>query len=148
MTRWLIDTNVLLRMCDKSSPDHARCIDAVARRISRADACHSCAQTLIEFWVVATRPRKVNGLGLSNAEALANLVDFQTLLPCLLEPPNVRARWQDLVTRYDVKGKNAHDARIAALMIEHQIQDILTLNPRDFSRYSEINTTEVELANP
>jgi predicted nucleic acid-binding protein len=35
-------------------------------------------------------------------------------------------------------GKPAHDARIAAIMLAHNVTNILTLNPDDFSRYQGI----------
>jgi predicted nucleic acid-binding protein len=136
---YLVDTNILLRICDRSSPEHDASRRALNELIRRGEACHSCAQTLIEFWVVATRPRDVNGLGLSSAEALPNLIDFQQLLPCLPEPPDMAVRWQTLITKYEVCGRKAHDARLVALMIAHQLSDILTLNIADFARYPHIN---------
>ncbi len=52
------------------------------------------------------------------------------------EPPDIAQRWLDLVRRYEVKGKEVHDARLVALA--HDIPYILTLNPADFSRYQEV----------
>ncbi|MEN6357468.1 MAG: hypothetical protein ABFD83_10330 [Armatimonadota bacterium] len=42
------------------------------------------------------------------------------------------------MTNNNVNGKQAHDARIVALMLAHGITHILTLNPGDFSRYTGV----------
>lgn len=47
-------------------------------------------------------------------------------------------RWQQVVVKYRVHGKQAHDARIVTVMIEHGIRHILTLNPSDFERCKSI----------
>ncbi|WP_233220943.1 hypothetical protein [Chlorogloea sp. CCALA 695] len=46
--------------------------------------------------------------------------------------------WKDLVIKYQVKGKQGHDARLVAAMITHEISHILTFNVEDFTRFSEI----------
>lgn len=42
------------------------------------------------------------------------------------------------VTKHKVSGKPTHDARTAAVMLVHKIENILTLNPSDFKRFTEI----------
>jgi hypothetical protein len=63
-----------------------------------------CAQVLIEYWVVATRPAANNGFGLSPCEADGDLSSLRGLLPCLPELPDVADRWYALVGRYGVSG--------------------------------------------
>lgn len=46
--------------------------------------------------------------------------------------------WEQLVSTYQVNGKNTHDARLVAAMIQHRLDSILTFNVRDFSRYPQI----------
>lgn len=146
---YLLDTNVLVRICDRSSPDHDSCRNAVSELVRQGQVCLCCAQTLIEFWVVATRPQEVNGLGLTPMDAHANLLDFQQLLTCLREPPDIAARWQALVTEHDVRGRKAHDTRLVAFMQAHDLKDILTLNIADFARYPGINSlTPVQVLAP
>ena len=67
--RILLDTNILLRNARRSDPDYQRVNAALDRLI--ADGWELCVgvQNIVEFWVVATRPTNVNGLGLSPAEA-------------------------------------------------------------------------------
>ena len=90
---------------------------------------------LIEFWVVATRPVNVNGLGLSPDETDVRLDDLARVLPCLPEPPNIAAHWREVVRETRAEGKVAHDARLVAFMRAHGITRIVTLNPRHLSRF-------------
>lgn len=136
--RYLVDTNVLLRRTDSSSPDRAVCSKAVDKLLdSGVDLCVR-AQILIEFWAVSTRPREVNGLGLPVSVAPLQVTDFRTTFTCLAEPPDMADQWQAVADKYSVIGKQAHDARIAALMLAHGITRLLTLNTADFARYSDI----------
>ena len=58
--------------------------------------------------------------------------------PLRLDERGIFGRWQSLVTKYDAKGKNAHDARLVAAMLRHGLTQVLTFNGSDFSRYTEI----------
>ena len=134
----LADTSVLLRLRDLNDPNHAACREALEpARVARHGIC-LCAQVLIEYWVVATRPASGNGFGMTLAEAEEDLVALRAVLPCLPEPPDVADRWQALVTRHRVAGKTAHDARLVALAMAHGVTRVLTLNPSDFARYPQI----------
>ncbi len=136
--RVLVDTSVLVRLRDAGSPAGDVCRDALSLLRSQHNEVCLCAQPIIEYWVVATRPRDVNGLGLTTREAEGDLTDFGRLFRWLREPPDIAQRWRRLVTRYSVSGKPAHDARLVALMQAHRLSTILTLNPADFSRYKGI----------
>jgi predicted nucleic acid-binding protein len=135
----LVDTNVLIRLRDASSPDHLDCVRCLHPEIIRARGLVIFAQVLIEFWAVATRPKDVNGVGLTAAEADADLSDLLKILPCLGELPDVLSRWRQLVLQFGVLGRQAHDARLVAAMDLHGISTILTLNRADFARYSHIH---------
>ena len=138
--KYLVDTNVLLRWSDSLAPEYEQCQEAVSIINEQGGETFVCTQTLIEYYVVATRSRSVNGLGLSAADAYRNVVDILGVLACLSEPPDIAQRWLDLVHTHSVLGKQAHDARLAALMLSHGITQLLTLNPTDFARYSEITS--------
>jgi hypothetical protein len=93
---------------------------------------------MIEYWVVATRPVAVNGLGLTPADVEISLQGFDILFTFLPEPPHIGVRWRDLVNRYNVQGRTGHDTRIVAFMLEQGVTHLLTLNSSDFARYTEI----------
>ena len=136
--RYLVDTNVLLRWSQADSPDCSVCTQAVDGLLDNGNDLCICAQVLIEFWAVSTRPMSANGLGLTAkqiSEQMANLREMFTILP---EPSNIADRWQMVAENHAVLGKQAHDARVAALMLAHGVTHILTFNTGDFTRYQGI----------
>jgi predicted nucleic acid-binding protein len=136
--RYLIDTNVLLRWSVADDPDYAQCVAAVdALTAQGIDVC-VCAQVLVEYWAVSTRPRDVNGFELDPSDVEERLAEVDTIFTLLTEPPDIAVRWRKLANRYSVHGKQAHDARIAALMLAHGVTHLLTLNTADFARYDGI----------
>lgn len=96
------------------------------------------AQVLYEYWVVATRPVEQNGLGMTVAEAAADLVAVLQRFHLYRDERAIFDGWQKLVLQYQVFGKNAHDARLVVAMERHDISHILTFNTSDFSRYPQI----------
>jgi predicted nucleic acid-binding protein len=134
----LVDSNILIRLLDKDSKDHASCVSVLTpEHVDRFGLC-ICAQVMIEFWVVCSRPKQQNGLGLQPSELSIELERIESIIPCLAEPADMAMIWRSLVTRYQVSGKPAHDARLVALMSAYGIQSLLTLNAADFSRYEGI----------
>lgn len=111
----------------------------------RALAIRGCqlvvpTQVVVEFWVVATRPTNVNGLGWSPAAAREKVDQLLTLVQVLAEPADVFRTWLDIVTSPGTSGKRAHDARIAATLRANGVRHILTLNDADFSSFPELTT--------
>lgn len=136
--RYLVDTNVLLRWARADSAGHSVCADAVDGLLNIGHEVCVCAQVLIEFRAVATRPVDANGLGLHLAEVQAGTADIKQVFTCLAELPDMADRRQVVADRHAVVGKPVHDARIVALMLAHGVTHLLTLNPGDFTRYQDI----------
>ncbi|MBD1943421.1 type II toxin-antitoxin system VapC family toxin [Coleofasciculus sp. FACHB-712] len=138
MTRYLLDTNVVLRLSSPTDVQHSLAIDAISCLLTQENECFLTAQVLVEFWVVATRPIEVNGLGWA-VEQTRNTVDqLLDRFPLLEEIPQIFPNWLDLVTINRVMGKRTHDVRIVAVMLAHGITHLLTFNPRDFTGISGI----------
>jgi len=135
---YLIDTNVLLRSRDADSPYQEVCRRAVDLLIETDETAYVCTQVLAEYWVVATRPCTVNGMGLSSEAAAAEIDRIMGAFDSLVEPADGAVRWRDVVVRHNVIGKPAHDARLVALMLAHDLTHLLTLNPGDFARYQDV----------
>ncbi|MDJ1185628.1 hypothetical protein PMH09_20810 [Roseofilum sp. BLCC_M143] len=74
MTDYLLDTNVVLRFCNVDDRQHDLATAAVGLLLKQGHECFLTAQVLIEFWVVATRPVTVNGLGWS-PETTGHFID-------------------------------------------------------------------------
>lgn len=131
---FLIDTNVLLRIADDRSPEHSLAEAAVEHLLASNISLFISAQVLVEFWAVATRPDSVNGLGWSTGTAAEAIRGLRDQFPLLAETPDALDRWFEIVDRCQVAGKRTHDARLAALVVSHGLQQLLTFNTSDFPR--------------
>jgi predicted nucleic acid-binding protein len=134
----MVDTNVLTRWTQPHLPEYALVISAVEAIRDRGESVFITPQNLVEFWSVATRPSNVNGLGMSLAEAAVELRRFERLFPLLPNIPAIYPEWLNLVLTVGVSGRQVHDARLAAVMRAHNITQLLTFNPTDFTRYPGI----------
>jgi len=147
MSNYLLDTSILLRSRDITSPDFHLVDKTIKYLISNNHQCFITSQVIIEFWVVATRPVNVNGLGWTGEQTtqavqmLINQFDF------LEETPDVFSIWLNLVTTYNIYGKRTHDIHILAVMLAHNISHILTLNPKDFIAVPEITIVHPQSIN-
>ncbi|MEQ8996507.1 MAG: type II toxin-antitoxin system VapC family toxin [Coleofasciculus sp. B1-GNL1-01] len=149
MTRYLLDTNIILRFCNRSDLDHTLAVDAVTQLLNQGDECFITAQILIEFWVVATRPVEVNGLGWTTEQVHDIIQQLLVQFPLLEESPDIFPNWLSLVSANKVMGKRTHDARIVAVMLTHAITHLLTFNPKDFTVAQNIIIVHPqELINP
>ncbi len=134
----LVDTSVLIRTLQPHHPLYHSAERAIRMLPEQGRELHVVAQNLIELWTVATRPFGENGLGMTSVEAIAQLERIQVLFLFLPETPAIYPAWQALVTRYQVMGKTAHDARLVAAMQAHGLTAILTFDRTGFSRYPGI----------
>jgi predicted nucleic acid-binding protein len=134
----LIDTNVLLRIAQTSSPDHGTAKSAVLALVDADVKLCIVPQIIYEFWVVATRPQSVNGLGMDVAGALRSITGIVRDYQLLRDERGIYGNWLTLVSDNQVMGKTAHDARLAAAMQRHQLTKLLTFNKPDFTRFTTI----------
>lgn len=135
MTRWLVDTGILLRLTDASDPSFASVRAAIDVAAANGPALVCASQNVAEFWNAATRPAAVRGFGLTVAEAGRRLEVLEEKIDVLADPAGAYEEWKRLVVRHEIKGKQVHDARLVALMHVYGIAEVLTLNPDDFRRY-------------
>lgn len=133
--RILIDTNVLLRSTEPGHVHYQDCVDAIDLLRKHGHELAIVPQVLYEFWSVATRPLANNGLGMSPADAHAEMTAVRKLFRVLRDERGVYSIWDQLVVAFAVKGKQAHDARLAAAVQRHLMSHLLTFNTADFSRY-------------
>jgi predicted nucleic acid-binding protein len=131
----LVDSNILCRLARSDDPQHSTARKAVEVCLERPEELLLTPQAEREFWVVATRPREQNGLGLSPGQAAQHLKDFEQFCSFVPDTPAVHQNWLRLVAQHQVCGKEAHDAVYAAAMQAHAVGQILTFNAEDFRRY-------------
>ncbi len=136
MGSYLADTNLILRLADPDSNQHAVATQALARLLGRDDEVYLTPQNFIEFWAVATRPVEANGFGWTSERAAKEIAELQERFPVLPDSPEVFVRWLDLVQRFPVHGKRVHDARLVAVLQAHTVEHLITFNTSDFGAFS------------
>jgi predicted nucleic acid-binding protein len=136
--RYLLGTNLLLRLANPADAQHLIARRALRSLFRSKGVVCVVPQVLYEFWVVATRPIERNGLGYSQLDTTRTINRWMGVIKLIDDEPGIHAIWFDLVQRYFVSGKPAHDARLVAAMIKHKIDRLLTFNDADFKRYTEI----------
>ena len=135
---FLVDTNVLLRSIQVSHPLHADAADSIASLLRQDQELAITPQNLIEFWAVATRLPEHNGLGLSIDETAQRLAAFRTNFLLLTDSTQIFEKWEQLVRKHKVIGKQVYDARLVAAMSVHNLNHLLTFNTTDFKRFTTI----------
>jgi predicted nucleic acid-binding protein len=131
----LVDTNIILRSADRLHPASAKARNAMKTLFRQGNRLCVAKQSLVEAWVVATRPRDVNGFGYSPQFAAEGLFKVKRLFHLLADTDDIYAEWEKLALAHHVIGKTAYDARLVATMNIHHIKSILTFNIDDFKRY-------------
>ena len=135
---YLIDTGVLLRVFDRTSPDHSTILRAISVLYEQGEDLLVAPQNIAEFWNVSTRPKDKNGFGLpveSVAKRLRVIERFVEIVPETLKSYD---EWKRLVKEKAVLGAKVHDARLVSIMRVSSVANILTLNAADFRRYDDI----------
>jgi predicted nucleic acid-binding protein len=135
--RYLIDTGILLRLVDTQDPHHALVQSVFETLGNQGDDLYITTQNVAELWNVATRPLANNGLNLPPA-AISQLFQqaIEPFCTIITELDSMPSEFRRLLLQYSIVGKQVHDARLVAMMLVSQIENILTLNDRDFQRYT------------
>lgn len=135
----LADTGILLRLVNNQDLEHIVVRRAFEALLEEGHSFVMTMQNVCEYWSAATRPATSRGgFGLSCQEALSHLNGLEELVAWLPEPPEILEVWSKLIEEHGILGTRAHDTRLAAAMICHDIPSILTLNGRDFRRFTPI----------
>ncbi len=137
-TRYLADTNILLRLVKSNDPEFPLIRSAVRALEARGNRLCYVPQNMVEFWNACTRPADRNGYGLSIAEADQRAQRVERAFALLPDNDRIHPEWRRLVLAQSVSGAQVHDARLVAAMHVHGVTHLLTLNDRDFTRYSGI----------
>ncbi len=131
-----VDTNVLAAITDKSHSHHSRAVRLFEYYAAQEFAINF--QVLTEFWAVATKPKKSNGLGYTTEFASALIERYLVRFRILPDNHAAINIWHQLASDYRITGRRVYDARIAASMISQGVGDLMTFNTGDFSDFKEI----------
>jgi predicted nucleic acid-binding protein len=144
----LIDTNALLRTLQVRHPEYEVIARAIGLLPAQGRRLHVVPQNLVELWVVATRPVEQNGLGLTPAQAAAELDRIKGMFVLLPETAAIYPAWEALVVKHAVSGKPSHDARLVAAMQVHGLTAVLTFDKTGFSRFPGIEVVHPATVQP
>lgn len=136
----LVDTNVLLRITRRADPEHSVAFAAVAHLAESGTRLYYTHQNIAELWNAMTRPISRNGLGLTPAEAETEVARIESGMNFLPEGEAVYREWRRLIVLHHVLGVQVHDARLAAAVMAHGVQRILTFNAVDSKRFTGVIT--------
>jgi predicted nucleic acid-binding protein len=134
--RVMLDTNVLLAATDEGRPDHRAALAVVNDWPGRGTVLYASGQIYREYLAVATRPVAQNGLGMKPGAALGNVAAFRSRARLLAEDSKVADHLATLVAETGCGGKQVHDANVAATMLAHGVQALVTINVPDFARFT------------
>jgi len=142
--RILADTNIVARLAQPAHAHHRAALAATEILLARNDDPCVVPQVLYEFWVIATKPTSANGLAMPVTQARTEIEKAKLVFTLLRDERAIFDQWERLVAQHDVKGKNAHDARLVAAMNRHGLTHLLTFNSQDFVRYPGITVLTPE----
>jgi hypothetical protein len=140
-----LDTNILVYAYNRHAPEHDRARD-VLLNLAESPLWGLPWIVAAEFVAVVTNPRIWKPVPPAD-EALAALgVWLGTPGARLLgETPSTWATFHRLASGARVQGRQVHDARIAAVCLDHGVSELWSLD-RDFSWYPELRVRNPLLA--
>ena len=142
MSKVGLDTNILLRLADPGNESFRIADEAINAMVQSGYEVVLVPQALYEFWNVATRTLKANGLALSTEAVMEKLCEFERDFRVLSDSAATFAMWRRMLDRYQVRGVNSHDLRLAAAHAVHGVRPFLTFNRADFVRYAEVDVID------
>jgi len=137
--RFLVDTNVLVAAAMSGLPQHREAYEFMRTEV--AGAKHWCLSwvNVYEFLRVTTH-RKVFPKPLSWQDAytrMAKLMEHQGLEILAETDSHFRVAKEVAAAAGSVSGNFVHDCHVAALMVEHEVQRIVTYDS-DFRKFGHL----------
>ncbi len=135
-----VDTNILVYAHREDAQFHRaslNCITALAEDTAPWAIPWPCIH---EFYAIATHPRIYNPP--SPCTCALEQIDAWLASPSLVmlsETTGYRDYLRRLISSSQISGPQTHDARIAALCLLNNINELLTAD-RDFGRFPDLNT--------
>jgi toxin-antitoxin system PIN domain toxin len=135
-----LDTNLLVYAHREDSPFHAAALDCVTACAEGRGAWALPWPCVHEFFAIVTHPR-IYAPPTPTAAALAQ-IDAWLESPSVVLLAESDRHWptlRELVARARLFGPAMHDARIAALCLQHGVRELWTAD-RDFGRFPALRT--------
>ena len=137
-----VDVNVLLYASDTSSPKHPEAIRFLKQRASDPDLFCIAWSTLIAFLRISTHPR-IFARPLSPDDALGNVESLLSLprVRMLSEEEGFLEVYREVTARFPVRGNLVPDAHLAALLRQHGVSRLYTVD-RDFRKFDFLEVAD------
>ena len=137
-----VDVNVLLYASDTSSSKHPEAIRFVKQRASDPDLFCLAWPTLMAFLRISTHPR-IFARPLSPDDALGNIESLLSLprVRLLSEGEGFLEIYREVTARFAVRGNLVPDAHLAALLLQHGVRRLYTID-RDFRKFDFLEVTD------
>ncbi len=137
-----VDANVLLYASDRSSPKHPEAIRFLKQRASDPDLFCIAWSTLIAFLRISTHPR-IFARPLSPDDALGNVESLLSLphVRMLSEGEGFLEIYREVTARFPVRGNLVPDAHLAALLRQHGVRRLYTVD-RDFRKFDFLEVAD------
>ena len=131
-----VDTNILVYSHRRDSPSYSAAVECVRELAEGAASWAIPWQCMHEFFGVATNPRLWRDPS-TPEEAIRQLALWLEAPRVILltEGPDHWRTLQAVLASSGVKGPRVHDARIAALCLQHGVSTLWSAD-RDFSRFA------------
>jgi predicted nucleic acid-binding protein len=133
-----VDTNILVFATDAASPFQSSAETELEQWRKQGTDLYISVQVLREYLAVTTRPALGQVAPPDYPAILGNMTSFRSEFHVLEDTRLVSEKLGELVQRFAVKGRQVHDANIAATMLIHGLQYLLTHNGGDFTRFSPL----------
>lgn len=133
-----VDTNILVYAHREDSPFHARAAELVESLANGRGAWAIPWPCLHEFFAIATHPRIY--VPPTPADLALDQIEAWLESPSLVLLGETETHWQELrglVEPACIVGPQVHDARIAALCLQHGVRTLWSAD-RDFGRYPRL----------
>jgi predicted nucleic acid-binding protein len=140
-----LDTNVLIyQTFEDFDREKHEIVCRVLEELSENNyKIYISSQILREYFSISTNS-KFFGKPLEVEEALSKIEEFCNNFEVVYDSALSISKLKQIVSKYRIRKKNIHDANIVAAMMANQIDEIFTLNTRDFSRYEEIELYKIK----
>lgn len=139
---YLVDSSVCLRTIEITDPLRATTLDHLAEAVRKGDTLIVVAQIVAECWSVLTRPKQNNGFGFQPSEARAEIDKLLNFLQGEPDHQSLFSRLGPYAEKYQVSGRQIHDAKLALTCELLGLDGIVTYNKADFARYTTIRALE------
>jgi predicted nucleic acid-binding protein len=140
-----LDTNVLIyQTFEDFDREKHEIVCRVLEELSENNyKIYISSQILREFFSISTN-NKFFEKPLEVEEALSKIEEFCNNFEVVYDSDLSITKLKQIVSKYRIRKKNVHDANIVAAMMANQIDEIFTLNTRDFSQYEEIGLYKIK----